>query len=369
MAVSFLNLSLPHGEIREELEDAFHRVVARSSFILGAEVEAFEHEFAQYCGARYCIAVGNGCDALEIALEALAIGPGDEVIVPGTTFAATWFAVSRVGATPVPVEVLPDTITLDPDLIEAAITPRTSAIVPVHLYGHPAEMDQIRTIAKRYGLLVVEDAAQAHGAVYRGRRTGSLGDAGIFSFYPSKNLGALGDGGAIVTSDVALAERAQQLRNYGSVEKYTYREVGRNSRLDELQAAFLRVKLQHLDRWNAARRIVATRYCANLTHIGATLTLPVQHAACEHCWHLFVVRIAERDGVQGYLSERGIQTLIHYPIPTHKQRAYAATMESCHLPISELLAATVLSLPMGPHMSDDDVDEVCEALGSALYVS
>jgi dTDP-3-amino-3,4,6-trideoxy-alpha-D-glucose transaminase len=366
MAVKFLDLSVPHAEIQSELGDAFRRVVARSWFVLGAEVEGFEDEFARYCGARYCVAVGNGCDALEIALQALDLGPGDEVIVPGTTFAATWFAVSRIGALPIPVEISADTVTLDPDLIEAAITPRTRAIIPVHLYGHPAEMDRVRAIAMRHGLRVIEDAAQAHGARYRGCRTGSLGDVAAFSFYPGKNLGALGDAGAVVTSDATLADRLRQLRNYGSREKYVHREVGRNSRLDELQAAFLRVKLPYLDRWNAARRAVATRYRAQLSKLDATMTLPIQRPACEHSWHLFVIHVAERDLVQARLNERGIETLIHYPIPTHKQPAYAAMNNSCRLPISERLAATALSLPIGSHLAESDVDEVCEALHSVL---
>jgi dTDP-4-amino-4,6-dideoxygalactose transaminase len=368
VAVKFLDLTGPHAEIGAEIAGALQRVVARSSFVLGPEVEAFEEEFARYCGARHCVAVGNGCDALEIALEALGIGPGDEVIVPGTTFAATWFAVSRVGAEPVAVEVRADTATLDPDLVEAAITTRTRAIVPVHLYGHPADMDPIGAIAKKHGLYVLEDAAQAHGARYHGRRAGSLADAAAFSFYPGKNLGALGDAGAVVTGDDELAQRMRRIRNYGSAEKYVHREIGRNSRLDELQAAFLRVKLRHLGRWNAVRRAAADRYAAALAHLGAVLTLPHERPGCEHCWHLYVVHVGGRDAVQARLRELGIQTLIHYPIPTHKQQAYAATKGAFRLPVTERLADSALSLPMGPHLTVADIDEVCAGLERALRV-
>jgi dTDP-3-amino-3,4,6-trideoxy-alpha-D-glucose transaminase len=367
MAVKFLDLAPQHDEIEAELMQAFHGVVSRSSFILGPEVEAFEDEFARYCGAAHCITVGNGCDALELALMALGIGPGDEVIVPGTTFAATWFAVSRVGARPVPVEVRVDTVLMDPSLIEAAITKRTRAIVPVHLYGHPAEMGTIRNIASSRGIRVLEDAAQAHGASYHGRRTGTLGDAAAFSFYPGKNLGALGDAGAVVTSCADIASRIRRLRNYGSDRKYVHREIAGNSRLDELQAAFLRVKLQHLDRWNTARRAVAARYESKLsTLVGPQLQLPTSLPDCEHSWHLYVIQTRTREKVQAHLRDLGIETLVHYPIPNHKQEAYADTSGAYSLPITERLAGTVLSLPMGPHLSQDDVDQVCEALTDAL---
>jgi dTDP-4-amino-4,6-dideoxygalactose transaminase len=257
MAIAFLDLTAQHAEIAAELDAAFRRVVARSQYILGPELEAFEAEFAAYCGVEHCIGVGSGYDALELVLRAAGIGGGDEVIVPGTTFAASWFAVSRTGATPVPVEVSDASVTLDPNLIEAAITPRTRAIMPVHLYGHPAEMDAIRAVAERHGLFVLEDAAQAHGTVYRGRSAGALGNAAAFSFYPGKNLGALGDAGAVVTGDAQIAARMRRLRNYGSDRKYVHEEIAGNSRLDEMQAAFLRVKLRHLDRWNAVRQAAA----------------------------------------------------------------------------------------------------------------
>ncbi len=368
MAVKFLDLTRMHHEIEAELNDAFQRVVARSSFVLGPEVQAFEDEFARYCGVAHCVTVGNGCDAIELALQALGVGAGDEVIVPATTFSATWFSVSRVGAIPVPVEVRPDTVTLDPDLIERAITAQTRAIVPVHLYGQVAEMDRIRALATLHGLFVVEDAAQAHGARDNGRPAGSLGDAAAFSFYPGKNLGALGDAGAVVTDDAALAGRIRRLRNYGSDVKYIHREVAGNSRLDELQAAFLRVKLRRLDRWNGVRRRLAARYQEKLTGLGAQLRLPVERPGTDHSWHLYVVQLAGRAAVQAHLRERGIETLIHYPIPNHRQEAYGTTYAACALPIAERLADTVLSLPMGPHLSERDVDEVCDALVGALCV-
>jgi dTDP-3-amino-3,4,6-trideoxy-alpha-D-glucose transaminase len=366
MAVKFLDLTAVHSQIRPEIDDAFKRVVDRSLFILGSEVEAFEREFAQYCAVSHCVTVGNGCDALEIALRALGIGAGHEVIVPGTTFSATWFCVSLVGAKPVPVEVSADTVTLDPHLIEAAITEKTRAIMPVHLYGHPAEMDSIANIAKIHGLYLIEDAAQAHGARYRGRRTGSLSDVATFSFYPGKNLGALGDGGAVLTNDGALAARLRRIRNYGSDEKYVHREVAGNSRLDELQAAFLRVKLRHLDRWNSARRAIAARYEAQLSQFGGLLKTPLAHQDCEPNWHLYVVRTQDRARIRSRLHELKIETLIHYPIPIHKQEAYSGMNQSYRLPITERLAETVLSLPMGPHLSDRDVDEVCAGLQDAL---
>lgn len=369
MPVAFLDLTVPHAEVTAELDDAFRRVVARSSFVLGPEVEAFEEEFAQYCGVAECVSVGNGCDAIELALHALGIGAGDEVIVPATTFAATWFSVSRVGAMPVPVEITTDTFNIDIRILERAITPRTRAILPVHLYGQPADMDGIVETARRRGLAVVEDAAQAHGARYRGRRVGGFGEAAAFSFYPGKNLGALGDGGAVVTNDAALAARLRRLRNYGSDEKYVHREIAGNSRLDELQAAFLRIKLRHLDRWNEIRRSLANRYAAALAPLEARFEgfgIPHEASNCEHVWHLYVVRVRDREVIQRRLHKRGIGTLIHYPIPTHRQAPYLTTHASYKLPLTEELAATVLSLPMGAHLSNFDVDEVGASLADAL---
>ncbi|MDP9023983.1 MAG: DegT/DnrJ/EryC1/StrS family aminotransferase, partial [Candidatus Eremiobacteraeota bacterium] len=322
MAIAFLDLTAQHAEIAAELDAAFRRVVARSQYILGPELEAFEAEFAAYCGVKHCIGVGSGYDALELVLRAAGIGVGDEVIVPGTTFAASWFAVSRTGATPVPVEVSDASVTLDPNLLEAAITPRTRAIMPVHLYGHPADMDAIRAVAERHGLFVLEDAAQAHGTVYRGRSAGALGNAAAFSFYPGKNLGALGDAGAVVTGDAQIAARMRRLRNYGSDRKYVHEEIAGNSRLDEMQAAFLRVKLRHLDRWNVVRRAAARRYTAKLADLPA-IGLPLIAGDCVHSWHLYVVRVRDRERVQARLKAHGIGTLVHYPIPCHQQAAYA----------------------------------------------
>ena len=364
MAIAFLDLTAQHAEIAAELDAAFRRVVARSQYILGPELEAFEAEFAAYCGVKHCIGVGSGYDALELVLRAAGIGVGDEVIVPGTTFAASWFAVSRTGATPVPVEVSDASVTLDPNLLEAAITPRTRAIMPVHLYGHPADMDAIRAVAERHGLFVLEDAAQAHGTVYRGRSAGALGNAAAFSFYPGKNLGALGDAGAVVTGDAQIAARIRRLRNYGSDRKYVHEEIAGNSRLDEMQAAFLRVKLRHLDRWNVVRRAAARRYTAKLADLPA-IGLPLIAGDCVHSWHLYVVRVRDRERVQARLKAHGIGTLVHYPIPCHQQAAYAGRI-TADLALTERIAGTVLSLPMGPHLADRDVDAVCAALADAV---
>jgi dTDP-4-amino-4,6-dideoxygalactose transaminase len=359
MNVPFLDLKAPYLELKEELDAAYHRVMESGWYILGKEVEAFEQEFASYCEARHCIGVGNGLDALHLILRAFEIGPGDEVIVPSNTYIATWLAVSYAGATPVPVE--PDELTynLDPALIEAAVTGRTKAIIPVHLYGQPADMDPIGDIAARYGLKVIEDAAQAHGAKYKGRRAGSLGDAAGFSFYPGKNLGAIGDGGAVTTNDDELAGKIRMLRNYGSHVKYHNEAKGFNSRLDELQAAFLRVKLRYLDDWNARRKDVGSRYHSALSDLEWKLPYVPQWA--DPAWHLYVVRMSERDSVQSNLSAQGIGSLIHYPVPPHLQQAYKDFENprgTC--PLAEIMAEEVLSLPMGPTLSPADVDHVIE---------
>lgn len=364
MTVPFLDLKAPCQELREELDEAYRRVVASGWFILGREVEAFEAEFASFCGARHCIGVGNGLDALHLILRAMDVGPGDEVLVPSNTYIATWLAVSYTGATPVPVE--PDELTcnLDPKRLEAAITPRTKAILPVHLYGQPVDMDPIREIAACHGLKVVEDAAQAHGARYKGRRVGSLGDAAGFSFYPGKNLGALGDGGAVTTDDDDLAARIRMLRNYGSREKYVNEVVGFNSRLDELQAALLRVKLRHLDPWNERRRELATIYLDRLANSG--LGLPEVLAGSEPVWHLFVVRSPRRQSFLDALTERGIGWLIHYPIPPHLQEAYRSLgYGKGAFPVAERLADELFSIPIGPHLSVHELAAVVEALQSA----
>ena len=350
MKVHFLDLKAPFLELKDELDFAYAHVMESGWYILGNEVKLFESEFAEYCQTKNCIGVGNGLEALHLILRAMDIGPGDEVIVPSNTYIATWLAVSYAGATPVPVEPDVRTCNIDPALIEAAITKRTKAIIPVHLYGQPADMDPITELAARYGLKVIEDAAQGHGALYKSRRTGSLGDAAGFSFYPGKNLGAFGDGGAITTNDDQLANRIKVLRNYGSQIKYHNEVKGYNSRLDELQAAFLRVKLRKLDEWNARRKEVASMYMA-AWKADARLVLPYVPEWAEPAWHLFVVRHQRREELQIHFTEAGIDTLIHYPIPPHLSEAYASEFVGAHFPLAEQMAKTSLSLPMGPHLS------------------
>lgn len=362
MTVPFLDMTSLHEEVADELHDAFRRVLSSGWFIRGREVEAFESEFAEYCEARHCIGVGNGLDALVLIQRAYNIGPGDEVIVPAHTFIATWLAVSQTGATPVPVEPDFATCNIDPALIEAAITPRTRAIMPVHLYGQPVDMDSIMEVARRHGLKVIEDAAQAHGARYKGGRCGSLGDAAGFSFYPGKNLGALGDGGAVMTNDADLAARVRRIANYGSERKYDHAEPGVNSRLDELQAAFLRVKLRRLGGWNARRGEIATIYRDGLDGFP-DLMLPTVPMWAEPSWHLFVIRHPDRDALAGHLEKRGIGTLIHYPVPPHLSGAYRnGGWAAANLARTERLAGEILSLPIGPHLSKPDARRVLEAL-------
>ncbi len=360
MKVPFLDVGASYRELAGELDAAYRRVMESGWYILGEEVEAFEREWASYCGVKYCVGVGNGLDALHLILRAMGIGPGDEVIVPSNTYIATWLAVSYTGATPVPVEPDLRTYNIDPARIEAAITPLTKAILPVHLYGQPADMDPINDIAARYGLKVIEDAAQAHGARYKGCRAGGLGHAAGWSFYPGKNLGAFGDAGAVTTDDPEVANRVRVLRNYGSRVKYENEVKGFNSRLDPLQAAFLRVKLGRLEVWNARRREVAHRYLHELEGC-AGLILPQILAATEPVWHLFVIRHPNRDDLQKHLAAEGIQTLIHYPIPPHRQKAYAE-LRHLNLPVSERIHREVLSLPIGPHLTEDMLSQVLIAL-------
>jgi dTDP-4-amino-4,6-dideoxygalactose transaminase len=364
MAIPFVDLNPQHRACRKELDAALCRVLDSGTYILGPEVEAFEAEYAAYCGAAHCVGVGSGLDAMHLALLAMDIGPGDEVIVPSLTYIATWLAVSHCGAQPVPVEPCEATCNLDPERVEAAITPRTRAIIPVHLYGLPVDLDPILAIARRHGLKVLEDAAQAHGAGYRGTRIGAHGDAVAWSFYPGKNLGALGDGGAVTTADARIAQRLYALRNYGSSTKYVHSVRGFNSRLDPLQAAVLRVKLPRLDTWNAERRDIATRYSAGLD--GSGLELPSVPGWADPVWHLYVVRSEERDRLQQSLADAGIATGIHYPTPPHRQGAYAG-LGLCpgSLPISEQIHAQVLSLPMYPGMTATQVDEVIAAIWNA----
>ncbi|MEC5388198.1 DegT/DnrJ/EryC1/StrS family aminotransferase [Uliginosibacterium sp. H3] len=346
MSVPFLDLSAMHAACGEELQATFARVLSKGHFVLGEEVEAFEHEFAAYCGASRCIGVGNGLDAIHLILRAMKIGPGDEVIVPAHTFIATWLAVTQSGATPVPVEPQPGGYNIDPQQIEAAITPRTRAIIAVHLYGEPADMDALRSIADQHGLRLIEDAAQAHGARYKGRRTGGLGDAAAFSFYPTKNLGALGDGGAVTTNDPAIAEGIRLLRNYGSRVKYQHDIAGYNTRLDEVHAALLRVKLHRLDEFNSSRRLVARQYLDGLSDIaGLQLPHPAPHT--EPVWHLFVIRTAQREQLAKALTERGIATMVHYPVPCHEQGAYRGG-NFPPLQATSALSKEILSLPMWP---------------------
>lgn len=359
--IPFLDLKSSNLEIEAELQQAFVRVLHSGWYVLGAELEAFEADFASFCQAKYAVGVGNGLDALHLILRAYGIGVGDEVIVPSNTFIATWLAVSYSGATPVPVEPDVTSCNINPAAIEAAITPRTRAIMAVHLYGHVADMVEIRAIAEHHGVKVIEDAAQAHGASRYGGRAGGLGDAAGFSFYPGKNLGGLGDGGAVTTSDPVLYERIKVLRNYGSRVKYRNDEKGFNSRLDELQAALLRVKLKCLAQWNARRREIAGRYLSGLQ--GLNLTLPIVADGAEPCWHLFVVRSRHRDALQASLAAQGIQTAIHYPIAPHEQAAYAefGFAPEC-FPVAHAMQNEVLSLPMGPSLTDKDVDTVVAAV-------
>lgn len=352
MLIDFLNLGRVNAPYDAAIREAIDRVLRSGYYLLGEETAAFEREFAEYCGARHCVGVANGLDALHLILRGYGIGPGHEVIVPANTFIATWLAVSQVGARIVPVEPDDASWNIDPKRIEEAITPRTRAIMPVHLYGAPADMDAIRDIARRHRLRVIEDAAQAHGARYGELRAGSLGDAAGFSFYPGKNLGALGDGGAITTNDDELAERLRKLRNYGSSIKYQHEVEGVNSRLDELQSAVLRAKLQHLDADNARRAAVAERYRAALADTPVEL-IRIPDAA-QSVWHLFVVRTPRRDVLRDYLSSHGIGTQIHYPVPCHRQQAYAGHAWPA-LPVTERLQSEILSLPMSPYLSPDDV--------------
>lgn len=363
-AIPFLDLAALHAPLAAELDSVYKRVMAASHFILGPELEAFEAEFAAYCGVRHCIGTGNGLDALTLTLIAAGIGPGDEVIVPAQTFIATWLAVSHAGAIPVPVDVCPASRTIDTRLIEAAITPRTRAVIPVHLFGRVGDMTVIHDIAQRHGLFVLEDAAQAHGGQYRGQRAGKLGDAAAFSFYPGKNLGALGDGGAVTTDDDALADRLRGLRNYGSTRKYHHPEIGFNSRLDELQAAFLRVKLPHLDAWNARRDAIARQYDAALSNLPLGLPL-MADSSCQPVWHQYVITTPHRDQLQTQLAEQGIATMVHYPLPPHRQPAYRALAERS-FPAAEALAAGCLSLPICPTLSTAGVERICAAIRLSL---
>lgn len=360
--IPILDLKPATEELRPEFNEAFARVMASGHFLLGPELEAFEREYAQSTGASHCVGVANGLEALQLVLMAWGVGPGDEVIVPSNGYIATWLAATHVGATIVPCEPDPLTYNLDPAKLPALITPRTKVILPIHLYGQTVDMEGINAVARPRGIKVLEDGAQSHGARLRDRQSGNLGDAAGVSFYPSKNLGALADGGAVLTNDAPLADQIRQLRNYGSKVRYQNEQLGLNSRLSELQAAFLRVKLPHLAAWNARRSGLARHYLKNLSGIDG-LTLPAVPAWAEPVWHLFVVRTTRRDALRDFLTARGIGTQIHYPIPPHLSGAYHHLgWKPGDFPLAETLAAEVLSLPIGPHVAPGDVDEVCRAV-------
>lgn len=363
-AVPFLDVRAATQALEGPVREAIGRVVRSGWYVLGEETAAFEREFAEFTDAQHAVGVGNGLDAITLALQALGIGPGDEVIVPAHTFVATWIAVAHTGARPIGVEPVVGRWNLDPDRVAEAITPRTRALVPVHLFGQPADLTELLHVAKKHGLAVVEDAAQAHGARYRGRRIGSHGDAVAWSFYPGKNLGALGDGGAVTTDDADIAARVRSLGNYGSSKKYVHDLLGANSRLDEIQAAVLRIKLPHLDTWNARRQAIADRYTDELADVPG-LRLPAVAPNREHVWHLYVVDHPSRDELQKYLATKGIQTLVHYPIPPHRSGAFASLeLGEGTFPITEQAARTHLSLPIGPHLADEDVSRVVDACRS-----
>lgn len=361
MKVPFVSFEPMHNQIDTEVCAKFVEVFHNNWFIGGREDEAFENEFADYCGTKYCVGCGNGLDALYLILKAYGIGTGDEVIIPSNTFIATALAVTYTGAVPVLVEPVLDFYTINPKLIEAKITEHTKAIIAVHLYGQTADMDAILKIGKKYNLKVIEDTAQAHGAEYKGKRAGCLGDAAGFSFYPGKNLGALGDAGAITTDDKELADKVRALGNYGSLKKYHHIYQGNNSRLDELQAAMLRIKLAHMEEWNRARREAAQYY---LTHIrNEKILLPKVEFGNEHVWHLFVLRCKERDDLEKYLDENGIGTTIHYPIPIHLQECYRNLgMEAGSLPLAEEISDTVISIPMFYGITQNEMDYVINVL-------
>lgn len=362
MKIPYLKFDPMHEELKNEITEKFQKVFAKNYYIMGEELENFEKEFAKFCGAKYAIGCGNGLDALVLILRACKVGIGDEVIVPSNTYIATALAVSHVGATPVFVEPNIRTFNIDPNLIEEKITSKTKAIMPVHLYGRPADMDPINQVAKKYNLKVIEDCAQAHGARYKGRLIGTLGDASGFSFYPGKNLGALGDAGAIVTNDEELAKEIYMLRNYGSNVKYVHDIVGYNSRLDEMQAAFLSVKLKDLNKWNTERDRIANIFIKNIKN--PKLVLPI--ASCEdykNVWHIFAVMTEDRDKLEKYLTEKGIGTNKHYPTPMHLQKAYTSLgIREGQLPIAEKISSSELSIPLYYGMTEAEINYIVEAL-------
>ena len=363
MIIPFLSFEIMHKQIESEVLSKFRKIYERNWFIKGKEVKKFEEEFAKFCESKYCIGCANGLDALYLILRGYDIGEGDEVIIPSNTFIATALAVSYSGAKPILVEADMNTYNINPDLIENAITPKTKAIIPVHLYGQPSDIDAIDIIAKKHNLKIIEDAAQAHGTLYKERKTGGLGDAAGFSFYPGKNLGALGDGGIIVTNDKKLEDKIRAIGNYGSEKKYHHLYKGTNSRLDEIQAGILRIKLKYLDKWNLERKRIADFYLQEIKNKNITKPLIADYS--DPVWHLFIVRTEERDRLQKYLEEHGIQTLIHYPIPIHLQEAYKDMgWNMGDFPIAEKLSKEILSLPMWPGMTEKQIKHVVNTLNN-----
>lgn len=364
MSVPFIDLRGQYLQLKDEIQPALEDIMSRGGFILGQEVSDFESDFAAYSDCSEGVGVASGLDALKIALRALDIGPGDEVITAANTFIATTLAVSSIGATPVLVDIDETSYNLDPEKLEAAITSATKAIIPVHLYGQPAEMDAIGKIAEKHGLRVVEDASQAHGARYHGKRVGSISDIAAFSMYPGKNLGAYGDAGVCTTRDTSLAERMRTLRNYGSDRKYYHDELGENSRLDSIQAAVVGIKLKHLDAWSDRRRAAAAGYTERLADVGDIVT-PKVAANVEHVFHLYVIRTQQRDALMAHLQDRGIGCIIHYPVPIHLQKAYEdMAWKQGQFPLTEACADEILSLPMFPDLSEAQLDEVADGVRS-----
>jgi len=362
--IPFVDLKREYAEISEEITQVIQRVLKSGWFILGEETVKFETEFSKYVGAKYGINVNSGSDALFLALKTLGIGKGDEVITVSHTFISTVDAIVRNEAKPIFVDIEPETYCIDVTKIEEKITKRTKAIIPIHLYGHPADMDTIMKIAREHNLFVIEDACQAHGAEYKGKRVGGIGDIGCFSFYPTKNIGAYGDAGMIVTNKEELANRLKMMRNYGSSKKYYHEFVGVNSRLDEIQAAVLRVKLKYLDKWNERRRNIAQVYNKHLK--DSEVVIPIEKEYAKHVYYLYVVRCKDRDKLQQYLSKKGVQTMIHYPVPVHKQNAYLKLGYKINLPITEKICNEILSLPIYPWLNNDEVSSIAEVIKNAI---
>lgn len=359
MKVPFVDLKKQYNLVSREVNEKIQKVLENANFILGKEVEKFEQEFAAYCGVKYGIGVGSGTDALLLSLKALEIENGDEVITVPNTFTATIDAIARSGAIPIFIDINDETYCIDVSKIEDKITKKTKAIIPVHLYGHPAEMEVILDIARRYNLIVIEDACQAHGAEYKGEKVGSIGNIGCFSFYPAKNLGAYGDGGVAITNNEELAQKIKMLRNYGQRKKYFHEFVGFNSRLDELHAGILRIKLKSLDEWNGKRRENAEKYCEFLSEV-MEISIPREKDFGKHVYHLYIIRCENRDALQDYLNSKGISTGLHYPLPAHLQRAYQYLgYKKGHFPITEKYAKKIISLPMFPELTEKQIEYVC----------